>query len=163
MKKILGIVGSKRSSGNCEIMVKEISRQVPEPHQLQLLRLPDFDIRYCTGCYRCLIKGRGWVIGDDLSIVLDAIAGADALILARAVVRGKSMWPFHIYGFLGISAIISLVTWEWKCRQDHTLSHWPGNGIHSTPLWEWILFSYLLGLLIWLSRERATQKLETAS
>ena len=82
MKKILGIVGSKRSSGNCEIMVKEISRQVPEPHQLQLLRLPDFDIRYCTGCYRCLIKDSGCVIKDDLSVVLEAIAEADALILA---------------------------------------------------------------------------------
>jgi len=82
MKKVLGIIGSKRSSGNCEVMAKEISRQIPEPHQLTLLRLPDFDIRYCTGCYRCLIKGRGCVIGDDLSIVLDAIADADALILA---------------------------------------------------------------------------------
>ena len=82
MKKALGIIGSKRSSGNCEVMAKEISRQIPEPHQLTLLRLPDFDIRYCTGCYRCLIKGRGCVIADDLSIILDAIADADALILA---------------------------------------------------------------------------------
>jgi multimeric flavodoxin WrbA len=82
VKKILGIIGSKRSSGNCEVITKEISRQIPEPHQLTLLRLPDFDIRYCTGCYRCLIKGRGCVIGDNLSIVLDAIADADALILA---------------------------------------------------------------------------------
>ena len=82
MKKILGIIGSKRSSGNCEIMAKEISRQIPEPHQLTLLRLPDFDIRYCTGCYRCLVKGRGCVLGDDLSTVLEAISAADALILA---------------------------------------------------------------------------------
>lgn len=82
MKQVLGIVGSKRSSGNCEIMVKEISRQIPEQHQLTMLRLPDFDIHYCTGCYRCLIKGRGCVIGDDLSTVLNAIADADALILA---------------------------------------------------------------------------------
>jgi multimeric flavodoxin WrbA len=82
MKKVLGIIGSKRSSGNCEIMTKEISRQIPEPHQLTLLRLPDFDVRYCTGCYRCLIKGRGCVLDDDLSTVLEAISDADALILA---------------------------------------------------------------------------------
>lgn len=82
MKKVLGIVGSKRSSGNCEIMVKEISRQISEPHQLTLLRLPDFNIKYCTGCYRCLIKDKGCVLRDDLSTVLDAIAAADALILA---------------------------------------------------------------------------------
>ncbi len=82
MKNILGIVGSKRSSGNCEIMVKEISRQISEPHQLTLLRLPDFDIRYCTGCYRCLIKDKGCVLRDDLSTVLASIADADALIFA---------------------------------------------------------------------------------
>ena len=82
MKKILGIIGSKRSSGNCEIFTKEVSRQIPEPHQLQLLRLPDFDLRYCNGCYRCLIRGKGCVISDDLSFVLEAIAAADALILA---------------------------------------------------------------------------------
>jgi len=82
VKKILGIVGSKRTSGNCEIMVKEISRQIPQPHQLNLLRLPDFDIQYCTGCYRCLIKGKGCVLSDDLAIVLESIAEADALIVA---------------------------------------------------------------------------------
>ena len=82
MKKVLGIVGSKRSAGNCEIMVKEISRQIPEPHHLQLLRLPDFNINYCTGCYRCLIKDKGCVLKDDLAQVLEVIADADALILA---------------------------------------------------------------------------------
>jgi multimeric flavodoxin WrbA len=81
MKKILGIIGSKRSSGNCEVMAKEISRQVPEPHQLTLLRLPEFNLSYCTGCYRCLIKNQGCVLKDDLAIVLGAIADADGLIL----------------------------------------------------------------------------------
>ena len=82
MKKVLGIIGSKRSSGNCEVMVKEISRKIPEPHQLTMLRLPDFKLDYCTGCYRCLIKDRCCVLQDDLSTVLDAISDADALILA---------------------------------------------------------------------------------
>jgi multimeric flavodoxin WrbA len=62
-------------------MVKEISRQLAVPHQLKLLRLPDFHLRYCNGCYRCLSKG-GCVLDDDLSVILDAIAAADALILA---------------------------------------------------------------------------------
>ena len=82
MKKILGIIGSKRSNGNCEIITKQISRKITAAHQLTLLRLPDFDIRACTGCYRCLIRGKGCVISDDLPIVLEAIAAADALILA---------------------------------------------------------------------------------
>lgn len=82
MKKVLGIIGSPRKSGNCELFVKEISRHIQIPHELQLLRLPDFKLDYCNGCYRCLIAEDGCVLKDDLSLILDAIEGADALILA---------------------------------------------------------------------------------
>jgi multimeric flavodoxin WrbA len=81
-KNILGIIGSPRNNGNCEIMVKEISRQINVPHQLNLLRLPDFNLRHCTGCYRCLFNKKKCVIKDDLAVVLEAIIAADALILA---------------------------------------------------------------------------------
>jgi hypothetical protein len=40
------MVGSKRTSGNCEIMVKEIRRQVPQPHQLS----SRLDARRDRGC-----------------------------------------------------------------------------------------------------------------
>ncbi len=82
MKKIIGIVGSLRKAGNSELMVKEISRAISVPHQLQLLRLPEFKLNYCNGCYRCLMAKRGCVLKDDLVQLLDAIAAADALILA---------------------------------------------------------------------------------
>jgi multimeric flavodoxin WrbA len=82
VKKILGIVGSKRTLGNCEIVIKEISRNIDVPHELCLLRLPDFDLRPCCGCYVCLTKPGGCVLKDDLSVVLQAIMDADALILA---------------------------------------------------------------------------------
>lgn len=82
MKKVLGIIGSKRKLGNCEIMIKEISRQIKDPHQLNLLRLPDLDLHYCTACYRCLTKGSECILKDNLSIALQAIIEADALILA---------------------------------------------------------------------------------
>lgn len=82
MKQVLGIIASHRHLGNCEIMVREISRQLTVPHQLRLLRLPDFSLRYCNGCYRCLIRKGGCVLSDDLAVILAAIADADALILA---------------------------------------------------------------------------------
>lgn len=82
MKRILGIIGSPRKSGNCELFVKEVSRHVQVPHELQLLRLTESKLDYCNGCYRCLTAERDCVLKDDLSLVLDAIEGADALILA---------------------------------------------------------------------------------
>ncbi|WP_319525042.1 flavodoxin family protein [uncultured Desulfosarcina sp.] len=82
MKKVLGIVGSARRLGNCEIMVKEVFRGLDQPCELRLLRLTDFRIEPCRGCYACLFRDGTCSIGDDCSVVVDAIAAADALILA---------------------------------------------------------------------------------
>jgi multimeric flavodoxin WrbA len=94
MKKILGIIGSPRKLGNCEIMVKEISRQISIPHELKLLRLQDFKILPCRGCYRCLYKTEHCVLEDDLASVVKAIVDADALIVSA---------PTY---FLGVNACI---------------------------------------------------------
>lgn len=82
MKKILGIVSSARRLGNCEIMVKEVFRNLATPCELNLLRLTDFQIAPCRGCYRCLFEDGHCVIDDDCSTVLEAIGSADAIILA---------------------------------------------------------------------------------
>ncbi len=82
MKKILGIIGSPRKTGNCEIMVKEISNNISEPHELQLLRLSDFNILPCIGCYTCLFKKGVCIQNDDLTKVLNPMIEADALIVA---------------------------------------------------------------------------------
>lgn len=82
MKRILGIIGSPRKLGNCEMMAKEISRHVSVPHELTLLRLPAFNIEPCRACYRCLTEGKRCPQEDDFYAVLDAILAADALILS---------------------------------------------------------------------------------
>ena len=76
----------------------------------------------------------------------------DAGLLKRAGFGGQVLWPFRVYGIVWIAAMIALGSWEWKCRRDPSLKRWPGDGIHSTPLWEWILFSCLLAFMIWVSR-----------
>ena len=82
MKKVLGILGSPRRLGNCEIMVKEISRNIDEPHSLKLLRLSDFNLLPCLGCYRCLFDKAGCPQADDFYTVLNEIIEADAIVLA---------------------------------------------------------------------------------
>ena len=79
---ILGIICSPRSPGNCELIVKEISRRIPVPHELKLTRLPKLNIQPCQGCYRCLFKEQRCWIKDDLNPVLDDMSWADALIVA---------------------------------------------------------------------------------
>ena len=82
MKKILGVIGSPRKLGNCEIMVKEICRNLSEPYELRLLRLPECNILPCKACYACLFGGKRCVQEDDFQMVLDAMVQADALIVA---------------------------------------------------------------------------------
>lgn len=82
MDNILAIIASPRKLGNCEIMVKEISRNIQKPHTLNLVRLSDFDIRPCRGCYACLFQTGSCVIKDDFNDLLDIVIAADALIVA---------------------------------------------------------------------------------
>jgi hypothetical protein len=81
MKQILGIICSPRKLGNNEIAVKEISRRIREPHTLKLLRISDFNLRLCKGCYLCLFKGH-CVLKDDLPVIIDAFCRADAFIVS---------------------------------------------------------------------------------
>lgn len=80
--KVLGLIASPRRLGNCELMVKSIGRAAPAPFDLSLLRLQDFHIRPCTGCYACLFGDERCIIDDDCQTVHDAVLAADALIVA---------------------------------------------------------------------------------
>ncbi len=82
LKTVLGLVASPRKFGNCEMMVRAISKEVPEPHELKLLRMNDFEIGPCRACYRCLFEDGRCPLGDDLDKVLEAILAADGLVVA---------------------------------------------------------------------------------
>ncbi len=81
---ILGLIGSQRKLGNCELFVKEISRNIPYPHDLKLIRLPSLDIKPCSGCYRCINDG-ACHIRDDIPFFIQEFASADAIIVAAPV------------------------------------------------------------------------------
>ncbi|MCG6906716.1 MAG: flavodoxin family protein [Desulfobacteraceae bacterium] len=119
MKTILGLLGSPRRLGNCEIMVKEIARRVDTPHQLNLLRLPEFEIQSCRGCYRCLMEGQRCPLEDDFYRVLAVITAADALVVAA---------PTY---FLGANGCLKRFLDRGLARYDHTESLWgkPAVGI----------------------------------
>ena len=81
MKSIVGIIGSPRKLGNSEIMAKEIARAVPVPHEFRMVRLSDFNIDPCMGCYRCLFEDEHCILEDDFPALLDIMLEADAVIL----------------------------------------------------------------------------------
>lgn len=81
-KTLLGIIGSPRKFGNSEVFAKEIYRNMPEGWRLELVRLPELDIRPCRGCYQCLYGEMRCTQDDDFQTALDALVRADAFIVA---------------------------------------------------------------------------------
>lgn len=87
MMKLLGIIGSPRKMGNCELMVKEIAAAAPGTPKLSMVRLVEKDIRPCKACYRCLTGDCPHQ--DDFKAVFQAILEADAVVVAApAYLRG---------------------------------------------------------------------------
>ena len=84
-KTLLGISASPRKLGNCELFIKEIFRQLGEGWELRLARLPELDIKPCRACYQCLFDEMRCPQQDDLLPVLDALAEADAYVVAAPV------------------------------------------------------------------------------
>jgi multimeric flavodoxin WrbA len=83
-KLVLGLIGSPRKLGNCEVITKEISRNINVPHKLNLIRLPSLDILPCHGCYACIMD-QPCPNKDDIQGLLVRIAEADAMIITSPV------------------------------------------------------------------------------
>lgn len=118
-KNILGIIASPRKLGNCEIFIKEISRHCEVEHTLHLIRLADFYIKPCKGCYGCLSGAKKCRLKDDLDIIISAMKAADALIVAA---------PTY---FLGPNGTLKMLLDRGLCFYAHSdqLWHKPAIGI----------------------------------
>lgn len=81
-KVVLGMLGSPRKFGNCELFVKELYRRMEGDWQLRLVRLPELDIQPCRACYQCLFGDAGCPQKDDFKLALDALVAADAYVVA---------------------------------------------------------------------------------
>jgi len=95
-KKVLGLIASPRKLGNCEVFTKELTRHIPVPHTLELIRLTSLMVKSCRACYGCVMGDR-CPIDDDIYFLLEQIAGADAVIIASPVY------------YLGANAVIKAI------------------------------------------------------
>jgi len=79
--KVLGIVGSKRKSGNTAYLVKQALHAIESKDvETELIFLGDYNIHGCIGCegcrdtYKCVIK-------DDMQKIYPLIINSDAIVL----------------------------------------------------------------------------------
>ena len=72
--KVLILSGSPRKNGNTEILCDRFAEGVRDAgHHVELVRVCDKDIHYCTGCDSCVKSGR-CVFRDDMEEIRDRMA-----------------------------------------------------------------------------------------
>ena len=80
--KIIGIASSPHRNGNSVTLLREALKGAREAGaETEEIYLPDYDIRYCQGCMRCLSSDR-CALPDDLNRLREKLTEANGLILS---------------------------------------------------------------------------------
>jgi multimeric flavodoxin WrbA len=88
--KILGISGSPRKDGNTDLLVKEALKACAERGaETELISLAKKNIKFCDNCDACVGGKKPCPKDDDVRQILDAMAGADAIIIGSPTYFGS--------------------------------------------------------------------------
>jgi len=95
MGKVIAINGSPRKTWNTATLLEHALRGAEfAGAKTELIHLYDLDYKGCTSCFSCKLKdGKSYgkcAMKDDLTPVLERIAGADAFILGSPVYLGTA-------------------------------------------------------------------------
>lgn len=83
--RILGILGSPRKKGNCEILLTEAFKGAQEAGaETELLRVSDYHIKPCIGCRTCS-ENLKCHQDDDMQLLYQKLKQADGIIFATPV------------------------------------------------------------------------------
>ena len=83
--KITTILGSPRKKGNTAAVLQLFEARIAEAgHEINRIRLADYDVKPCRGCYRCKkVKDKpGCPQKDDFEKLYNEMAASDALVYA---------------------------------------------------------------------------------
>ena len=86
MKKVLILSGSPRKGGNSDTLCNELARGAREAgHDVEIIRVAEKKINYCTGCGLCSFHGKPCPQKDDAEAVQLKMLAADTIIMASPV------------------------------------------------------------------------------
>lgn len=81
--KILGINGSHRAGkGTAGLLQIALDEAAALGAEVQLVELSGLDIKFCTGCNRCMAKPECSIKDDDMTKLMDLMKEADGIIIA---------------------------------------------------------------------------------
>ena len=87
--KIVALLGSPRTDKNSATIANRFTATAAQfGAEVSTFELNRLDYRGCQGCYACKKTLDHCVLQDDLTAILDAVRGADLLLLASPVYYG---------------------------------------------------------------------------
>jgi multimeric flavodoxin WrbA len=78
---VLLVIGSFRRLGNCEMFAKQIALET-QIDRIACLRLTDFTLKPCMGCYHCLNPEHRCQVKDDLYFILQTMTEYNHVIFS---------------------------------------------------------------------------------
>lgn len=130
--KILGVIGSARKLGNCEVLVKESLLKIQSlGGEIRAIRLPDFQLLPCKGCLACVFKGEPCRLDDDMHKLWDHLQWADGIILSA---------PTYFLGPAGIIKMLIDRLFEFSLQLAKRKRR-PGAIIGTAGLHDWDPYS----------------------
>lgn len=91
----------------------------------------DIHDRLAAGSFWCLGIG---MLSDGLILRGNRRDHGSTRIVHKHIAK-----PYIAFAVVGVIGGTSLLVWHIQCRLDASLKEWPGHGIYSFPMWEWIL------------------------
>lgn len=84
--KVVLLNGSPRKGNSLEILLKVEKYLHEKQIDTEIINLNDFNIKYCIGCYKCVLVGQEKCsLKDDLPQIWKKIIDADGVVLASPV------------------------------------------------------------------------------
>ncbi len=88
--KMVCLLGSPRPKGNSSTLARRLCDRTRElGGKVQIIQLNKLTYRGCQACLACKTKADRCILKDDLAAVLEAVRGADALVLASPIYYGE--------------------------------------------------------------------------
>lgn len=85
-KNVLILSGSPRKGGNSDTLCAELARGARDAgHAVELIRVAEHKIHYCTGCGLCSFHGKPCPQRDDAAAIQAKMLAADVIIMASPV------------------------------------------------------------------------------
>ncbi len=82
MYNIIALLSSARHLGNCDLLMRSaVSRAREMGSTVEIIKLPDLNIKPCQGCLSCIYKGQ-CSLADDMHSLVEKLVAADGLIIA---------------------------------------------------------------------------------